>query len=170
MKHLTILRHAKAAVAAANQPDMDRPLVEKGYGQIKLIAPAIRSIKPPPDRLLSSPARRATETADATAAAIKFEQAILLDKGIYEAAPTTLLEILREQPTTIEHLVLIGHNPGLEMLVSGLCSGDDTRLNLTLPTAGVAYIELEVMRWRQVRWGSGILQFLMTPRSLKKYK
>lgn len=170
MKYLTILRHAKAAVAEADQLDMDRPLLEKGRRQIEQIAPVIRGIKPAPDRLLSSPALRATETADGTAAAIKFDQAVLLERGIYEAAPTTLLEILREQPSSVEHLVLVGHNPGLEMLVSGLCSGNDTRLNLKLPTAGVAHISLEVVRWRQARWGCGILHFLLTPRSLKKFK
>ncbi|MBI1295106.1 histidine phosphatase family protein [bacterium] len=170
MKHLTILRHAKAAVAPANQLDMDRPLVEKGHKQIKLMASVIRGIEPAPDRLLSSPASRAVETAEGMAAAIKFEQSILLEKEIYEAAPTTLLEVLREQPAPVEHLVLIGHNPGLEMLISGLCSGEDSRLNLKLPTAGIAHIALEVVRWRQVRWGSGILQFLITPRSLKKVK
>ncbi|MEZ4832545.1 MAG: hypothetical protein R2873_11200 [Caldilineaceae bacterium] len=92
----------------------------------------------------------------------------MLEERIYEAAPVTLLEILREQPASAEHLLLVGHNPGLEMLVSGLCSGDDSRLNLKLPTAGVAHIQLEVMRWRQVRWGCGVMQFLVTPRSLKK--
>lgn len=170
MKHLTILRHAKADVAQTNQSDMDRPLIEKGHRQIKLMAPVIRGIEPAPDRLLSSPALRAVETAEGMAAAIKFDQAVLLEKEIYEAAPTTLLEVLRAQPAPVEHLVLIGHNPSLEMLVSGLCSGEDSRLNLILPTAGIAHITLEVVRWRQVRWGSGILQFVITPRSLKKFK
>ncbi len=170
MKHLTILRHAKTAQAVGNQADVDRPLLEKGYRQIKHMAPAIRSIAMKPDRILSSPALRAAETAEQMAAAIHYEQGVVLDKRIYEAAPTTLLEILREQATTAEHVLLIGHNPGLAMLMSGICSGDDSRLNVEFPPAGVAYLTLDVMRWRQVRWGCGSLQFLLTPRSIKKYR
>ncbi|MEZ4832544.1 MAG: hypothetical protein R2873_11195 [Caldilineaceae bacterium] len=56
MKYLTILRHAKAAVPQTNQPDIERPLQEKGRRQIQLIAPVIQGIKLFPDRVLSSPA------------------------------------------------------------------------------------------------------------------
>lgn len=168
MKHLTIVRHGKAAPADGLQPDFDRPLVDKGYKQIERIALAILGNKSSPDRVISSPALRTAESARALVEAIGFTGEILLEKRIYEATPTALLEILRDQPTTVQHVVLVGHNPGLAMLISGLCSGDDTRLSLHLPTAGVAQIQLEVARWRQVRWGSGILQFLISPRSIKK--
>jgi phosphohistidine phosphatase len=169
MKHLTIVRHGKAALADALQPDFDRPLVDKGYKQIAQIALAILTNKSFPDRVISSPALRTAESARALAEAIDFAGEILLEKRIYEATPTALLEILRDQPTTVQHVVMVGHNPGLTMLISGLCSGDDARLNLHLPTGGVAQIQLEVARWRQVRWGSGILRFLISPRSVKKY-
>lgn len=169
MKHLTIVRHGKAAPADAQQPDFDRPLVSKGYKQINQIAPAILANKICPDRVISSPALRTVESARALVEVIEFGGEILLEKRIYEATPTALLEILRDQPTTVQHLVLVGHNPGLSMLISGLCSGDDARLNLHLPTGAAAQIQLEVARWRQVRWGSGILRFLISPRSIKKY-
>jgi phosphohistidine phosphatase len=168
MKYLTIVRHGKAALADTLQQDFDRPLVDKGYKQIKQIAPAILSNKIPPDRVISSPALRTHESARSLIEALDFNGEILLEKRIYEATPTALLEILRDQPTTVQHVILVGHNPGLSMLISGLCSGDDARLNLHLPTGGVAQIQLEVARWRQVRWGSGILRFLISPRSIKK--
>ncbi len=79
------------------------------------------------------------------------------------------MEIVREQPESAQHVIIVGHNPGLSMLLSGLCSGDDARLNLHFPTAGVAQVHLEVARWRQVRWGSGSLRLLVGPRTLKKY-
>lgn len=169
MKYLTILRHAKAVPGNAGLADVDRPLAENGPKQIQRIAPAIRSLKTPIDRLLISPSLRTVETAALLADALALPQEPIVEKRIYEATPTALLEILRDQPGTVQHVALIGHNPGLTMLVSGLCSGDDARLNLHLPTAGMAYIELEVVRWRQVRWGSGVLRFLLAPKFLKKY-
>jgi phosphohistidine phosphatase len=169
VKHLTILRHAKAVPANAAQPDFERPLAEKGPKQIRRVVPALHTIKTPVDRILVSPSLRTMETAAHFIETLALAQESITEKRIYEATPTTLLEILRDQPGTIQHVVLIGHNPGLAMLVSGLCSGDDARLNLHLPTAGLAHIELEVARWRQVRWGSGILRLLLAPKFLKKY-
>jgi phosphohistidine phosphatase len=169
MKLLTIVRHAKAVPGTANQPDFDRPLAEKGYKQIGRVAPAIRACPLAPDRIVSSPALRAAHTAERLAEAIGFAGEIAFEPHIYEAAPLTLLEILRQQPAPAQHVALVGHNPGLEMLVSGLCSGDDARLNVHLTTAGVAHIELEIAHWRQARWGAGILRLLLAPRYVKKY-
>jgi phosphohistidine phosphatase len=169
MRHLTLLRHAKAIPASGTDPDFARPLAEKGAKQIARIAPIFRTFEKAPARLVSSPAVRALETAKGLAEALGWNSdEIVLDGRIYEASVATLIAILHEQPERVEHVVLVGHNPGLEMLISGLCSGDDGRLNLQLATAGVAHMDLEVARWRQVRWGCGILRLLVSSQYVKK--
>jgi phosphohistidine phosphatase len=169
MKYLTLLRHAKATPSVGTDPDFARPLTDKGSKQISQVAPIFLSFKKMPARVVSSPAVRAVQTAQGLAEAVGWNHDdIILDTRIYEASVAALMGILHEQPETTEHVILIGHNPGLEMLVSALCSGDDGRLNLHLSTAAVAHIDLEVARWRQVRWGCGILRMLVAPRHLKK--
>ncbi len=168
MKQITVVRHAKAAPAAESQRDFDRPLAKKGRKQIPRIAPILRRFKEAPDRLISSPAARAIQTAERLVKAIGYRQEIVGEERIYEASPLALLDLLREQPESARHILLVGHNPGLEMLISGLCSGDDARLHLRLPTAGLAHIQCEVVRWQQVRWGCGVLHLLVTPRTARK--
>jgi phosphohistidine phosphatase len=169
MKYLTLLRHAKAAPAVGSDPDLARPLTDKGNKQISQIGPIFLKFKKVPERIVSSPAARALQTAKGLARVIDWTgDEVVLDTRIYEASVATLIAILQEQSETVEHVVLVGHNPGLEMLISALCSGDDGRLNLHFPTGGVAHIELEVARWRQVRWGCGILRLLVSPRYTKR--
>ncbi len=168
MKHLTILRHAKASNKPIYDRDFDRPLTGKGRKQAPTIARVLAASKVTPDLLLSSPAVRARETAELVAETIGYTKAIAYEEAIYGASAATLLEILRGAPDAAEHIVLIGHNPGLENLVSGLCAGTNLRLNLRLPTAGMAQLAPQVVRWRQLRWGAGELQLLIAPRFLKR--
>ncbi len=168
MKHLTILRHAKAEPFEDYTDDFQRPLAEKGIRQIHRIARVLRSTKPPVDWLISSPALRAQETAEQVAELLDFAHPIHWDERIYEATAPTLLAVLQEAPEAMEHVLLVGHNPGLERLISGLCSGEDGRLALRLRTAGLAYLRLDIYHWNQLRWGAGELQYLIAPRFLKR--
>ena len=63
--------------------------------------------------------------------------------------------------------MLIGHNPGLEELAAGLCSGASDNSVLTLATASLAYFELDIARWSQLRWGAGQLRVLVSAKMLK---
>jgi phosphohistidine phosphatase len=77
------------------------------------------------------------------------------------------LHILSSVPAEIEHAVIIGHNPGMEALVSGLCTGSTVRLNLSMPTAALAHLELDIRWWNQIRWGCGQLKILLKPKLLR---
>ena len=83
------------------------------------------------------------------------------------ASADTLLELLRRAPEDAEHVVLIGHNPGLEELSAGLCSGASDNSVLTLVTASLAHFELDIARWSQIRWGAGQLRLLVSAKVLK---
>lgn len=167
-KYVTLVRHAKAKSSAKYDQDDQRPLTGKGRKQIKRIAPVLARAKAAPDWIVSSPARRAQQTAQLLADALGYEETIHWDDRIYAASATTLLDVLRDMPDVAQHVVLVGHNPGMEDLVSGLCSGTESRLNLRLSTAGVAHLQPEIYHWHQLRWGCGRLRFLVAPRYLKR--
>ena len=120
------------------------------------------------DWLISSPAARAHETAEQIAAALNFTNPIIWQAAVYLADANTLLTILSEAPQDMEHLVLVGHNPGMEELVAGLCTGAPPHLNLHMPTTALAHLHLEIFWWNQIRWGCGQLQLLVAPKVLKK--
>lgn len=167
MKRLTVVRHAKAEDRMNFRgSDFDRPLAPKGRKQVKALAPLVAGMEAAPDWLLSSPALRTKETAELLARRIKFGPEILYDLRIYEASAQTLLDVLREQPKSAEHLVLVGHNPGMEWLVSGLTCGSESRLGLRMPTGSLVHLELDIAHWRQSRWGCGVMTLFCPPKYL----
>lgn len=183
MKWLTIVRHAKAEDAMLWAEDFERPLTERGHKDARHAARVIQGLEPAVDWWVTSPAVRALQTADVLyhesrrgSEGQRNEDehgdgqpaALQQERAIYEAAPETLLALVRQTPPAMEHLLLVGHNPGLEQLVAGLCAGGGPTLSLRLPTAAIAHLELQVAHWEQVRWGCGALRALVTPKVMKR--
>lgn len=167
MKHLTILRHAKAEHLNDYPSDFARPLTSRGQKDAQLMAHLLLDIEPPVDWIVSSPAQRTRETTEALTAVLKFKRGIVWQEGIYEAQADTLLDLLSQVPAEMEHVLIVGHNPGLEELISGLVAGSTARLGITLPTAGLAHLSLELFGWNQIRWGCGTLHSLIRPKFVR---
>jgi phosphohistidine phosphatase len=89
------------------------------------------------------------------------------ETSVYLANAETLLELLRRAPEDAAHVVLVGHNPGLEELAAGISSGAPDNSVLTLSTATLAHFELDIARWNQLRWGAGRLRILVSAKVLK---
>lgn len=168
MKTLSILRHAKAQPSEERLVDFERILTERGVKDTRLVAKVLEQSDTPVEWVISSPAARARQTTEITIAVLDFKRPLLWQEKIYEATPETLLTLLTEIPSGIEHALLVGHNPGLEFLVAGLCNGGPTHLHLHLAPATLAMIELEIFSWDQIRWGCGHLHLLLPPKVLRK--
>jgi phosphohistidine phosphatase len=167
MKVLSIVRHAKAERPESYANDFARPLAPRGHKDAARLGTFLGGLEPPVDCILSSPAARAAQTADHIATALSFGKPVGWESGIYLASADALLDILRRGPEEAEHLVIIGHNPGLEELAAGLCSGAPDNSVMTLVTATVANFELDIARWSQIRWGCGQLRLLAPAKLLK---
>lgn len=168
MKTLTIVRHAKAERPEGYASDFERPLTDRGLKDATRIGEALARLDAPVDWILSSPAERARQTTQRLAAHLSSTRNIQWEPTIYEASADILLDLLGQAPQDIQHVVIVGHNPGMEELVAGLVSGQSNRLNLHMPTAALAHLQLEIVWWNQIRWGCGQLELLITPKVLKK--
>jgi len=105
-----------------------------------------------PDVILASPAKRAAKTASVVAKAIEFQKsAIIWDERLYGADVSTLAEILWGLDEAYVHAMLFGHNPGF----TDLCNWVTRSFVDNIPTCGVAIIQLNVDRWKDVGSGSG---------------
>lgn len=167
MKTLTILRHAKAAPYGDYSVDFQRPLAGRGPADAGRMADLLATLDPTPDWIISSPALRARQTAEVVATHLDLARSLQWDERIYEATAETLLEVLRVAPEKAAHVVLIGHNPGLESLAAGLCSGSTSGVALHLPTAGLAHLQSEIFHWHQLRLGSAQLRLIASPKVIK---
>lgn len=146
-----LLRHAKSDWSNANQSDFDRPLNARG----KKAAPQLGLLMLEhgyfPDTILSSTAVRAQETMQGLLAAwdpscsIHHNQhpsqtniAIQSTESLYLASPSTILLTTQQNQEKSQSMLVIGHNPGLEMLASQLAGS-----TITMKTAQLIVFESE---------------------------
>ena len=118
---LTLMRHGHA-VAATGRDDHDRALDERGRHDVRTVADRTAVREAMPALILCSDARRTVETAEIVRETLGLPADRLVQvAGLYLASADTLLEVIDEQDALgVEHLMLVGHNPGLERLAMHL--------------------------------------------------
>ncbi|HWW59048.1 MAG TPA: histidine phosphatase family protein [Sphingopyxis sp.] len=172
MKTLTILRHAKSGWDVAVERDFDRPINKRGQRGAELIGQYLKRQKWPVDQIIASPAVRVTETLDI------FQPAADLDaiephwdRRIYLASAATLIDVIRDTGRDAGHLLISGHNPGLEDLILMLVpeSPDDelrAEVEQKLPTSALARLELDIADWHDLDVNMARLAGFIRPRDL----
>ncbi len=157
MKTLYLLRHAKSDWSDPSLDDHDRPLNRRGKRAREQIAAHVAGW--PVDLVVCSTAVRARATAKPVVTTLGCE--VQFDPAIYEASAGDLLDVVQHLPNEASAVMLVGHNPGFEVLTSVLC-GDSP----AYPTAALGTITLDVPRWADAEPGSGRLVGLVTPAEL----
>jgi phosphohistidine phosphatase len=164
MKTLLILRHAKSSWKHEGLPDHDRPLKKRGKRDAKRIGLFLAGEDLVPHCIVSSTAKRARKTAKRVAKACGYAGEILLERDLYNAGPMGYIRVLQDLDDADHRVMVVGHNPGLEVLLEVLTG--ETRW---LPTAALARVDLPIERWDQMReYLDGELVDLWTPKALKK--
>ena len=159
MKTLFILRHAKSSWDNFSLADFDRPLNQRGLESAPLIGELIYEKQFQPDLIISSPAKRAEQTAILTCASAQLESEIQFDERIYEASSRRLLQIISEQNAKVESLMIVGHNPGFEDLLKTLI-GEFREMK----TANLAVVDLNIEKWDEIDANCGELRNLFKPK------
>ena len=163
MKTLLVLRHAKSSWDDTALDDHERPLNERGRRDGPRMGELVREHRLTPDIIISSDAVRARRTAEAVAKATRYAGEVRLDRLLYLASPADILAVLRTiRETKAGTVMIVGHNPGLEELVTQL-----TGEQQDLPTAALAQIGLPIDRWRDLKMSTrGRLLDLWRPKEL----
>lgn len=161
MLRLTLVRHAKSSWDDHQASDFERPLNARGRRDAPVMALRVSSLRRLPDHLVSSPAVRAVSTAHIFAARLGVaEDDIALERRIYDATRTTLVEVVHALPDRARHAMLFGHNPGFSELANWLATCPFHEM----PTCAVASFELQVADWREVAGGCGRLARYLFPK------
>ena len=145
MKTLLILRHAKSSWKDASLVDHDRPLNKRGKRDALRMGKFLQAQGLVPDRIISSTAKRARKTAKAVAKACHCRNEVELTSEFYHAGPGSYLAVLQNALDDDQRVMVIGHNPGMEALVSHLTGRMET-----MPTAAVAHIALPIEKWTEL--------------------
>ncbi len=171
MKTVTLFRHAKSGEKDnPNIADFERPLAARGLKAAPKMGMAMREHKLRPDLILCSPSVRTRQTlALAGPEAWDQQPEVRFDERLYEASAPTLFKVLRELPDEIGHVMIAGHNPGLQELAIALTPvGSPAReaFKEKLPTAAVVSFDFDTERWRSLKPGTGQLQLSISPNML----
>ena len=160
MKTLLLLRHAKSSWKQSGQPDHERPLNKRGKKEAPKVGKYLKENDLSPDLILSSTARRAHDTAQAVAEGCGFEGQIDLYQDLYLSDTACYLDILRRLPDDARQVLVVGHNPDIEELLTML-----TDLSEHMTTAALAVINLPISSWQELSEATdGSLQTLWVPR------
>jgi phosphohistidine phosphatase len=169
-RRLYVLRHAKSSWDEPGLDDHDRPLAPRGRDAAKAMAAHVRAQAIRPELVICSSARRARETLDGVDPAGQR----LIEPGVYSASATDLLQRLRRVPAATESVMVIGHNPTLQMLV--LCLVDPGSATLgggshleavrgKFPTGALATLQFDG-GWGELAPGRAELAGFVRPRQL----
>ncbi len=161
---LLLLRHA-IAEEAADRPDAERRLTGEGRRKLREVVTGMRALELPIEVVLTSPLRRARETAAIVAAEYGLDDDRVIDSPAL--APRGGADAVFAALATHAHretLLLVGHQPDLGELASVLLVGTPGLVPLPFKKAGLAAISVASMPPR----AAGTLEFFLTPGQLRR--
>lgn len=158
MNTLLVLRHAKSAWDTGDV-DHERPLNGRGRRQGFAAGEYLAAHHPRVDRVLCSTSRRTRQTLQRAIDGGLVAGEITFHEEIYEAGVVDILSLLRELPDDVRTALVVGHWPGVELLVSRLArSGAVERF----VTSAVATLEFDVA-WADLAAGVARLTDYVAP-------
>jgi phosphohistidine phosphatase len=168
-RRLLLLRHAKSDWPAG-VGDHDRPLGRRGRRDAPRMGEEMARRGLEPDLAIVSTAARTRETWSLLAPFLKGTEA-RFEKAVYGARAEALVDLVRQLDDAFRTVMLVGHNPGLEMAATLLIGGGPARLRDRLgekfPTAALAVVDFDERSWADVRQGTGRLALFLTPGDIK---
>jgi len=170
MKTVTLFRHAKSGEKGNPRiRDFDRPLSDRGLKAAPKMGAAMRERHLRPNLILCSPSVRTRQTLTlASVEAWDKAPKVRYDDRLYEASAQKILEVLQEVPDKVDHVMIVGHNPGMQDLAVMLAvsRGKRQQLKDKLPTASVVTLEFDEELWKDLQPATGHVVLYMSPKTL----
>lgn len=154
------LRHASAGQSRANPvQDEKRPLDKEGIEQCRFVGRLLYSLDTHVDLILSSPLKRATQSASLVGNEIAYEQKIELTPALKPGASYQAFRDLLRDVRGLEAVMVVGHNPNLSSFLSLAVSGGLNDSAIDMKKGSVARVDVSSKR--------SALLWLVTPRLVK---
>ena len=162
MKTLLLLRHAKASGSDTELGYHERPLAKRGKREAPKMGRLLCDENLLPDLIVASSAKRCRKTADHVIEHSGYRGETRITSDLYEANEESLRKFLTSLDDRVSRLLLIAHNPGMELLLQSL-----TGAYTPLTTAALAHLELPLSSWHDLNGETrGTLEKVWQPREL----
>jgi len=154
------LRHANAGQRLVNpKKDENRALDKDGIEQCGLVGRALAALDVQVDTIISSPLKRATQTASLVGNELSYEGKLQLEAALRPGASYMDFRRMVEKYAKQEAILVVGHNPNLSEFLGRSISETGCEASTELKKGAVAKVELGR--------NSGVLQWCLTPRILR---
>ncbi|MCS6819627.1 MAG: histidine phosphatase family protein [Chitinophagales bacterium] len=165
MKTFILVRHTKSSWKNTSLPDIERPLKKDRIEDAISVSCKLRDLDFQPQLIISSPAKRAYDTAQIFARVLSYPiDKIKIDHSIYESSEKELLQLINSLDPKYERVMIFGHNPCFENFLSEYTNSDIEEL----PTTGTVWLEIEEDEWKITKKKKAIQRHFFTPKALKK--
>lgn len=161
MKRLVIIRHAKTEQQNYHK-DFDRELLERGINDAKNIAADLKESKIIPQKMISSPAKRAITTAGIYAHELgyPFDNIEVIEGLYFEFTTTDFIELIQKTPDNIDTLFVFGHNPFMHFMAQNMSANFDGHM----PTCSTVVLDFEIDSWKAIEARKGLLFLHLYPK------
>ena len=162
---MIITRHAKTVPGDGQMADFDRFLTNRGHKDPVLVSKELLNLGVTPDVIVSSPAKRAHQTAEifADSFQIPADNIELADFLYGYFSIDSLMAFLQSKADQSSCVQVIGHNPKMVEIAADLTAS----IYRNLPTSGTQVLEFYVNSWDHISEGSGTLIHYIYPKSLR---
>ena len=170
-KRLFLLRHAKSSWDDPGLDDHERPLAPRGRRAVMVLGEHLRENDIQPVQVLCSTSRRTRETLEGVAPGGE----TLIEPELYQADAEQLLERLRRISDDVDSVMVIGHNPTLQITAlrlsqAGGSNGDGShraQISQKFPTGALATLSFDC-RWSELGPGCARLVDYVRPKAIAK--
>jgi phosphohistidine phosphatase len=154
---LYFLRHASAGKSTMNpKKDERRPLDEEGMLQARYVGRLLTNLDVQVDQIISSPLKRALQTATLVANELAFEAAVQIDDALRPEAEFDQFQTMLSRYKKYDAVMVVGHNPSLTEFLSKSVSGASGSTQVDFRKGAVARVEMNGR--------TGTLDWLVTPK------
>ena len=144
---------------ASPKKDEKRALDKEGIEQCGYVGRALTALNVQVDTIVSSPLKRATQTASLVGNELGYEGKLQLDDALRPAAGFADFRRLLEKYSKQEAIMVVGHNPNLSQFLGAVISDSGCEASIDLKKGAVAKVEM--------RRTLGTMQWCFTPKGIR---
>lgn len=154
------LRHANAGQRLSNpRRDEKRALDKDGIDQCGIVGRALAALDVQVDAIISSPLKRATQTASLVGNELSYEGKLQLEDALQPGATYVGFREMLGKHAKQEAILVVGHNPNLSEFLGRAISEPGNEAGIELKKGAVAKVE--------IGRNAGVLQWCLTPKILR---
>src|SRR5438477_12105137 len=157
---LYFLRHASAGEHVANpKKDEKRALDKEGIEQCGYVGRTLAALEAPVEVVVSSPLKRATQTASLVGNEIGYEGKLQIETALRPGSTFADFRKLLDKYAKYDAIMVVGHNPNLSEFLGHIIAGGACEASVDLKKCAVARVDLDRT--------SGTLLWCITPKLVR---